>query len=64
MKTRAPVYAPQSVWGTEGQEYWRRRGGPGKSGSGPSGWKLKPAKVLARAMAEMAANYRTRKKNK
>ena len=34
-------------------EIWIKRGGSGKmSGSGPSGWKLRPAKRLARSLAE------------
>lgn len=34
-------------------EIWIRKGGDGKtSGSGPSGWKLRPAKRLARSLAE------------
>lgn len=36
-------------------EIWTKRGGDGKmSGSGPSGWKLRPAKRLARSLAERA----------
>lgn len=31
---------------------WIKRGGPTKIGSGPSGYKLTPARVLARSLAE------------
>lgn len=31
---------------------WIKRGGPTRIGSGPSGYKLRPAKVLARSLAE------------
>lgn len=34
--------------------------GVGATGAGPTGYKLKPARVHARAMAEMAAQYRNR----
>jgi hypothetical protein len=48
--------------GTPQQIIKIKRGGTGQmSGSGPSGKKLKPARVHARAMAEMAAKYRGRK---
>lgn len=34
-------------------EIWVPRGGDGKtSGSGPSGWKLRPSKRLARSLAD------------
>lgn len=33
-------------------EIWIKRGGTGKtSGSGPSGWKLRPARLLSRSLA-------------
>lgn len=32
--------------------FWIKRGGPTKIGSGPSGYKLRPARALARSLAE------------
>ena len=32
----------------------------GKNNSGPTGYQMKPAKRLARAIADMASTYRTR----
>lgn len=41
------------------REYWIKRGGIGKmSGNGPSGWKLTPAHVLSRSLADMASKYK------
>jgi hypothetical protein len=58
---RGPKYCPKNLIGTPFQTIKVRRGGPGRvSGSGPSGWKLRPAKVLARSLAEMAASTRAR----
>jgi len=34
------------------REIWVPKRGGGKNGSGPSGWKMRPSKVLARALAE------------
>ena len=34
------------------REVWIKRGGMGHSGSGPSGWKVRPAKALARSLAD------------
>lgn len=34
------------------RERWLRSGGKGSNGSGPSGWKLRPSKRLARSLAE------------
>lgn len=63
MRGRCGVICPNKIVGTPNQEIWVKRGGDGKtSGSGPSGWKTTPARLLARSMAEMAAKYRTRKK--
>lgn len=46
-------------------EIWVPRGGDGKtSGAGPSGWKLRPAKVLARKLAEAAANFKAGRKSR
>lgn len=42
-------------------EIWIKRGGPGKSGDNASGWKLRPSKVLARSLAEMARKYANRR---
>jgi hypothetical protein len=53
---------PPNVIGTPAQQIKIKRGGPGKSGAGASGWKLRPAKVLARTMADMARNYRAKKR--
>ena|SRR5579859_2030976 len=50
---------PDSHW--TGKVIKIPRGGKGQqSGSGPSGWKLRPAKKLARSLADMAAQYRKR----
>lgn len=34
------------------RERWYKRGGMGHSGSGPSGWKMRKSKVLARSLAD------------
>ena len=34
------------------REIWIRSGGKGSNGSGPSGWKTRKSKVLARSLAE------------
>lgn len=34
------------------REIWLRSGGKGSNGSGPSGWKLRASKRLARSLAE------------
>lgn len=68
MKAKAPVVAKASlvsnpVWNVgymdkgsmryPARERWIKRGGVGKtSGSGLSGWKLRPSKVLARSLAD------------
>jgi hypothetical protein len=58
---RGPKYCPQSVIGTPQQTIKIRRGGMGKlSGSGPSGWKLRPARVLSKSLSEMASKYHVR----
>lgn len=54
---------PPSHIGTPNQVIWIKRGGVGKSGSGPTGYKTRPARVLARAMAELARRYAPKKKN-
>jgi hypothetical protein len=62
MKSRAGIR--EKVWtrfGTAGV-IKRKRGGPNKGKhSGPSGWKAKPARVLARAMADVARAYKARR---
>ena len=61
MKGRGPKFCPPEMVGTDQQTIWIRRGGNGRvSGAGPSGHKLKPAKVLARSLAEMARGIRAR----
>jgi hypothetical protein len=60
---RPAVKCPAPWIGTPQQTIWIPRGGSSKgSGSGPSGYKLKPARILARALAEQARNVRARKK--
>jgi hypothetical protein len=50
---------PNSTW--TGPVILIKRGGTGQqSGSGPSGWKLRPAARLARSLAEMARPYKVR----
>lgn len=34
------------------REIWIKRGGALRAGSGPSGWKLRKSKVLARSLAD------------
>ena len=41
---------------------YRTQYGVGKEGAGPTGYKLKPARKLARALAEAASHYRTKRK--
>lgn len=62
MKGHGPVKCSQSLIGTPGQIRWIRRGGGSSSGSGPSGWKLKPSRLLSRSLAEMAIKYRALRK--
>jgi len=62
MKGRGPLKCPIKLIGTPNQQLWIRRGGASSSGSGPAGWKLKPARQTARSLAEMAAKYRILKK--
>ena len=56
---RPAVICPERLIGTPGQIIKIRRGGTGQmSGSGPSGWKLRPNAAHSRAMAEMAMQYK------
>lgn len=52
MKGRSGVICPAHLVGTPQQTIKLKRWGAGKSGQGPTGWKLRPAKVLARSLAE------------
>lgn len=53
---------PKNLIGTPLQIIKIKRGGTGKmSGSGPTGYKTKPARLLARSLADMARQYRARK---
>jgi len=67
MHSRAPFTAPSRIvnqpsWNESrmvgntlmypNREIWLRSGGKGSNGSGPSGWKLRKSKVLARSLAE------------
>lgn len=62
MHSKPSVKCPASVIGTKGQIIKLKRGGKGgTSGSGPSGWKVRPAAVLQRSLADMAAAYRSRR---
>ena len=59
---RSAVLCPPNLVGTPLQTIRIKRGGTGRvSGNGPSGWKLRPSKVLARSLADMAMTYRARK---
>jgi hypothetical protein len=61
MKGRGPVKCPPNLIGTKAQTLWIRRGaikGGNGGGSGATGWKNRPARVLARALAEMASKYK------
>lgn len=61
---RAAVKCPPKLVGTKQQEVWIKRGGIGhQSGSGPSGSKLKPARVLARSLANMARAHKPKGKD-
>jgi len=59
---RSAVMCPERMIGTPQQVIKLRRGGPGHSGNGPSGYKMKPARVLARSLAALAAAARARGK--
>lgn len=62
MKGKAGVICPDNLVGTPGQIIKIRRGGPGKSGAGPLGWKATPRKMLSKALADMARTYRAKRK--
>lgn len=62
MHARGPLMCPPKLVGTPMQTIKIRRGGASSSGSGASGWKNRPSKVLARSLADMALKYRARKK--
>lgn len=52
-------YADKGTMRYPAREFWLKRGGIGKmSGNGPSGWKLTPAHVLSRSLADMASKYK------
>lgn len=51
---------PENLIGTKQQIIKVKRGGPGTSGHGASGWKLRQSKVLAKALAEQASRARHR----
>ena len=59
---RSAVMCPPKLVGTPGQTIKIARGGQSTSGSGPSGWKLRPSKVLSTSLAKLAADHRARKK--
>lgn len=61
MHTKGPVYCRPHEVGTPMQEYKRKKWGNGKQGSGPTGYKLRPARLLAKAMAEQANKYKSRR---
>lgn len=67
MQARAPVLANAKLVASDrwnygfidkgnmrypARERWLPRGNGGSSGSGPSGWKLRKSKVLARSLAD------------
>ena len=59
----AAVFCKPKDIGTPRQIIKRKRAGSArKDNNGPSGYQMKPARVHARAMAEMASKYRTRAK--
>lgn len=60
---RPVVRCPDNKIGTPNQTIKIKRGGTGGSGNaGPVGWKTRPSVRLNRALADMAAQYRHRKK--
>jgi len=64
MKAKGPVWCRPKDIGTPNQIIKRKRGGTGKSNSGPTGWKNKPGRILAQAIAKSAAQVRARMKKK
>jgi hypothetical protein len=62
MRGRGGLICPDNVVGTPGQTIKIRRGGPGKSGAGPLGWKATPRKMLSKALADMARAVRAKKR--
>jgi hypothetical protein len=63
MKGRCGVTCHDKDVGTPRQTIQIKRGGMGKaSGEGPQGWKLRPARLLSRSLAEMAVKYRKTKR--
>ena len=62
MRSKPTVKCPARLVGTPNQVIKIKRGGQGKiSGSGPSGYKTRPARLLSRSLADMASQYRHRK---
>ncbi len=52
MKGNGPVYCHRRQIGTKQQHVWLSQWGVGSTGQGPTGWKLRKSKVLARSLAE------------
>lgn len=60
-RARGPVWCPENLIGTPLQIIKIPRGGPPSENKGPTGKKLKPARVWARVMAELGRTYKGRK---
>lgn len=61
MHSKPSVKCPANIVGTPLQFVKLKRGGTGQmSGSGRSGWKTRPAAMLAHSLSEMARTYRGR----
>jgi hypothetical protein len=59
MHMRGPVWCKPKEIGTPNQTYWRKKWkDTGIKHSGPSGYKARPARLLARVMAERARTQR------
>lgn len=60
---RGPKWCPAGVVGTKSQTIFQTQfGGNSGTGMGPTGYKCKPARMLARALAAMARQYSNRAK--
>lgn len=57
MKGNGPVYCHSRISGTKQQHVKLSQWGTGRTGSGPSGWKMRKAKVLARSQADALSNW-------
>lgn len=60
MHTKGPVICKPHELGTALQIYKRKKWKNGRENSGPSGYKVRPARQLSRALAHQASLYRNR----